>query len=84
MHSNSKQLTIMISEQQINQINQYAGLLQQMFTETVKENGGYETISTFYTDLSIADVYGIAAIKDTIKRVSGSTITRCLRSSFLP
>ena len=40
-----------------------------MFTETLKECSGYETISTFYADLSIADVYGIDAIKDTIKRV---------------
>ena len=56
-------------EQQINQINQYAGCLQQMFTETLKDNGGYETISTFYSDLSIADVFGIDAIKDTINRV---------------
>ena len=59
----------MSTEQQINKINQYAALLQQMFTDTLKECGGYETISTFYSDLSIADVFGIDAIKDTIKRV---------------
>ena len=57
------------TEQHINQIQQYAGMLQQMFSETLKECSGYETISTFYADLSIADVYGIDAIKDTIKRV---------------
>ena len=40
-----------------------------MFTDVLKKSSGYETISTFYGDLSIADVYGIDAIKDTIKRV---------------
>ena len=69
MHRNSKQLIIMNIVQQINEIQQYAGHLQQMFSETLKECSGYETISTFYADLSIADVYGIDAVKDTIKRV---------------
>ena len=69
MHRNSKQLIIMNIEQQINQIHQYAGRLQQLFTDALKKSSGYETISTFYGDLSIADVYGIDAIKDTIKRV---------------
>ena len=59
----------MNTEQQINQIHQYAGRLQQLFTDALKKSSGYETISTFYGDLSIADVYGIDAIKDTIKRV---------------
>ena len=40
-----------------------------MFSETLKECSGYETISTFYADLSIADVCGLDSIKDTIKRV---------------
>ena len=70
LHCNSKQLIIMNKiEQQINEIQQYAGHLQQMLSETLKECSGYETISTFYADLSIADVYGIDAVKDTIKRV---------------
>ena len=70
LHRNSKQLQIMSNiEQQIIEIHQYAGVLQQMFTETLKECSGYETISTFYSDLSIADVYGIDAVKDTIRRV---------------
>ena len=57
------------TEQQLKQILQYAGMLQQMFSETLNGCSGYETISTFYADLSIADVYGIDAVKDTIKRV---------------
>ena len=69
LHCNSKQLIIMNIEQHINRIQQYAGRLQQMFSETLNEYSGYETISTFYSDLSIADVYGIDAVKDTIKRV---------------
>lgn len=59
----------MTKEQQIQKIHEYSAMLQQMFTETLKEMSGYETISTFYSDLSIADVFGIDAIKDTIKRV---------------
>ena len=57
------------TEQQINRIHQYAGRLQQLFTDKLMEMSGYKTISTFYGDLSIADVYGIDAIKDTLKRV---------------
>lgn len=29
---------------------------------------GYETMTTFWSDFTIADVFGIAAIKDTFKR----------------
>ena len=36
LHCNSKQLIIMNIEQQINEIQQYAGVLQQMFSETLK------------------------------------------------
>ena len=62
-------------EQQINEIQQYAGMLQQMFSETLKECSGYETISTFYSALSIAYAYGIDAVKDTIKRVKDEWFT---------
>lgn len=34
----------------------------------IKEMTGYEPLTTFYTDFSIADNFGIAAIKDTYKR----------------
>ncbi len=29
---------------------------------------GYETITTFWSDFSIAEMFGVAAIKDTYKR----------------
>ena len=34
----------------------------------IQELTGYEPISTFYTDFSIADAFGIDAIRDTYKR----------------
>lgn len=34
----------------------------------IQEMTGYEPISTFYTDFSIADMFGVSAIKDTYKR----------------
>lgn len=35
---------------------------------TIQEQTGYKPITTFYTDFSIADKFGINAIKDTYKR----------------
>ena len=37
--------------------------------DTVKEELGYEPITTFWTDFSIADKFGPDAVKDTYKRV---------------
>ena len=34
----------------------------------IKELTGYEPITTFYTDFSIADKFGVKAIQDTFKR----------------
>lgn len=34
----------------------------------IEEMTGYKPKTTFYTDFSIADNYGVAAIKDTYKR----------------
>ena len=38
-------------------------------TWNIEEMTGYKPISTFYEDLSIADVFGADAIKDTFDRV---------------
>ena len=38
------------------------------FQEYQKENFNYECITTFWEDFSIADAFGIEAIKDTFKR----------------
>lgn len=35
---------------------------------TIQEQTGYEPQTTFYTDFSIADKFGIDAVKDTYKR----------------
>lgn len=37
------------------------------FSEFMKENG-YETKTTFWDDFSIADRFGVSAVKDTYKR----------------
>ena len=37
-------------------------------TWNIKEMTGYEPQTTFYEDFSIADMFGISAIKDTYKR----------------
>lgn len=37
------------------------------FEEFMQENG-YDLITTFWEDFSIADKYGIAGVKDTYKR----------------
>lgn len=34
----------------------------------IEEVTGYKPLTTFYTDFSIADAFGLAAIKDTYKR----------------
>lgn len=34
----------------------------------IEETTGYKPITTFYTDFSIADAYGVDAIKDTYQR----------------
>ena len=35
---------------------------------TIYEQTGYQPITTFYTDFSIADWFGVSAIRDTFKR----------------
>lgn len=42
-----------------NQLNYFYGML---------EATGYEPISTFWTDFSIADTFGKEAVKDTYER----------------
>lgn len=42
--------------------------LQQSFTRTMDHCSGYTTKTTFYLDFSIADRFGVDAVKDTYKR----------------
>ena len=36
---------------------------------TIEEMTGYKPITTFYTDFSVADKFGVEAVRDTYKRV---------------
>ena len=47
----------------------YAAAEQAMFTKMMRENFNYETISTFWSDLSIAEAFGLDSVKDTYERV---------------
>lgn len=38
------------------------------FKEYIRDLNGYETITTFWEDFSIADKFGISAVKDTFNR----------------
>lgn len=46
-----------------------AAIAQATFTNGMRELNGYETQTTLYQDFTIADAFGIDAIKDTYKRV---------------
>lgn len=41
-------------------------------TWNIEEMTGYKPISTFYEDFSIADMFGVNAVKDTYKRAMAS------------
>lgn len=49
-------------------IFQKAAIAQANFNAATAENG-YKSFTTFYSDLTIADCFGIEAIKDTYNRV---------------
>lgn len=51
------------------------------FKEFMQENG-YDLITTFWEDFSIADKYGIAGVKDTYRRAlaNGKTIISSLQN----
>ncbi|MDY5968650.1 MAG: hypothetical protein SPJ13_01340 [Bacteroidales bacterium] len=49
----------------------HAAQQQALFNEQVSGNG-YKPFTTFYSDLTIADVFGMKAVKDTYKRVCKS------------
>lgn len=53
---------------EIKTIFEYAAYEEQLFERMASETG-YQRITTFYSDLSIAEVYGASAIKDTYKNV---------------
>ena len=42
------------------------------FSRSIYELSGYETITTFWADLTIAEAYGIEGVRDTYRRVNES------------
>lgn len=45
-----------------------AAIAQATFTAGMNELNDYQTFTTFYSDFTIADYYGVDAVKDTFKR----------------
>lgn len=56
----------------VNAVMKYANAQQEAFSRAVLNMNGYETITTFWADLTIADMYGPDAVRDTYKRVNES------------
>lgn len=48
---------------------QYAAQQQAGFSAAIRDMNGYETITTFWADLTIAEAYGLAAVQETFDRV---------------
>lgn len=53
---------------------QYAAICEKNFENNLSEMGNYQRKTTFYSDLSIADYYGVNEVKDTYNRVMKSWI----------
>ena len=53
----------------INNVFNFSAVKQKMFTDNLKEMSGYETKTTFFSDLSVAEWFGKESIMDTHKRV---------------
>lgn len=49
---------------------QAAAIKQAQFTHGIAEMNGYKTFTTFYGDLTIAEKYGLDAVRDTYNRVN--------------
>lgn len=49
---------------------QKGAIMQQVFTQGVANMNGYETITTFYGDFTIADCFGLDAVQDTYDRAT--------------
>lgn len=60
----------MDKEQAKRNILQYAYAEQEGFSKAIREMCGYETFTTFWADLTIAEVYGEEAVRETFERVT--------------
>lgn len=53
----------------INKIITFAAMKETAWERMEREEFGYERKTTFYSDLTIADVFGVDAVQDTYDRV---------------
>lgn len=53
----------------IHQIIEFAARKEAAWEQMEREHFGYERKTTFYSDLTIADIFGVDAVKDTYDRV---------------
>ena len=51
------------------------GAMEEKVMETIARENGYERITTFYSDLSIAEWYGINSIKESFRDITKSWIS---------
>ena len=49
---------------------QYAQAEQEGFSRAIRDFSGYETFTTFWGDLTIAEAFGEEAVKETFERVT--------------
>lgn len=54
----------------IDEIIRYAYGQQSAFSKAVANMNGYETMTTFWADLTIADVFGAEAVQETYDRIN--------------
>ena len=48
----------------------YAAARQAAFSRGVEQMNGYETKTTFYADMTIAEAWGLAGVKETYDRIN--------------
>lgn len=53
----------------INKIITFAAMKEAAWEQMEREAHGYERKTTFYSDLTIADIFGVDAVQDTYDRV---------------
>ena len=68
-----------MTQQELEKLNplQRAAVMQNAFTRMMREQTGYETITTFYGDFTIAEGFGLPAIRQTYedaKRAWGKNV----------
>lgn len=51
-------------------IFQFAANVEQAFTNHFRDMSGYQSFTTFASDMAIADCYGEKSVRDTFKRVT--------------